>query len=211
MLMTESTSPKARIKAELARLLADTPYPKITMTMIADNLEMTRQNLYKHYSSKDEILADITTELSDSFFSQVIELVERNQKSTVSEAWVKILNQSLDVLLQNHELIVSLSRSEADDVTYSLLKNMITRALGRIARVNNITINDRDYFDLIVLNIVTAAHQVTRHWAATGMKVSPQKVKLLLLDSANENVIEKLRLCETLDDPGQPPPGQLSD
>lgn len=197
--MTENNSPKSRIKTELSRLLGETRYSKITMTMIADNLGMTRQNLYKHYSNKDDILADITTDMSDSVLDQMIALTETTEMNTVTDAWIKILSQSLDILLQNREVIVSLSKNDADEVTFRLLKNMVTRVLGHIARIHHITINDRDYFDLIVLNIVAAGHQVTKGWAASGMKVSTEKVKLLLLDSANEYVIDKLRLCETTD------------
>ena len=87
--MTEQEPPKIRIKQELLSLLERRPYKKITMKRLAESLGMTRQNLYKHYSSKDEIILDVLQERLDLVF----DLLENMEVGSGSSDWHRLLSK----------------------------------------------------------------------------------------------------------------------
>ena len=53
------------ICSALIRLMEKTPYEKITMTMIIQRSGVSRGSIYRNYASKDDIMKDITREITD--------------------------------------------------------------------------------------------------------------------------------------------------
>jgi AcrR family transcriptional regulator len=191
--MTEQAPPKIRIKQELLSLLERRPYKKITMKRLAESLDMTRQNLYKHYSSKDEIILDIIQERLDLVF----DLLENMEVGSGSIDWHGLLRQSSQVLLIHKEMVCAVMTSDAEDLVFEYLKSFIARVLGHIARVNEVRIEDQDYFNLIVLHISGSGFNVVKGWAMNEMKTPAEQVVILFDDIVNESILEKLRLCDT--------------
>jgi len=191
--MTEQEPPKIRIKQELLSLLERRPYKKITMKRLAESLGMTRQNLYKHYSSKDEIILDVLQERLDLVF----DLLENMEVGSGSIGWYGLLRQSSQVLLIDKEMVCAVMTSDVQDLVFEYLKSFIARVLGHIARINEIQIRDQDYFNLIVLHISGSGFNVVKGWAMNEMKTPAEEVAILFDDIVNESILEKLRRCDT--------------
>lgn len=191
--MTKQTPPKIRIKQELLSQLERHSYKKITMKHLAESLGMTRANLYKHYSSKEEIILSIIQEHLDL----VYDLFENMELKSKAIDWHALLRQSAQVLLINKEMVCAVMTSDVEALVFEYVKSFITRVLGHIARVNKIHIKDQDYFNLIVLQISGAGFNVVKGWAINEMKTPEDQVAALLDDIVNESMMDKLRLCDT--------------
>lgn len=191
--MTNQTPPKTRIKKELLSQLEQRPYKKITMKNLAESLGMTRANLYKHYSSKDEIILAIIQEHLDLVF----DLFENMELKSGAIDWHALLRQSAQVLLINREMVCAVMSSDVEELAFKYVQSFITRVLGHIARVNEIHIKDQDYFNLIVLQISGAGFNVVKGWAINEMKTPADQVAALLDDIVNESMMDKLKLCDT--------------
>jgi AcrR family transcriptional regulator len=69
------TSPRARIVDEAERLFLDYGYSRFTMDQLALELGMSKKTLYKHYESKDDLLAaalDVRAARIDAEFQTLI-------------------------------------------------------------------------------------------------------------------------------------------
>ena len=191
--MKETAPPKIRIKQELLSQLEEVPYKKIPMKNLAESLGMTRGNLYKHYSSKDEIILAVIQERLDLVF----DLLESMEMASDAVNWHALLRQCSQVLLANKKMVCAVMTIDAEDLVFEHLKSFFTRILGHIARINEIQIKDRDYFKLIVLHISGSGFNVVKGWALNGMKTPAEQVAILCDDIINESILEKLRFCDT--------------
>ena len=189
--MNEPLSTETRIKNSFLEQLNLIHYSKITMKGIAESLDMSRQNLYRHYSSKEDILGDIAEDLLE----QVLVLFDQTELDSSSESWKLLLDHAVEIIYQQRDYLVPIFKSDTDEITFRFLKSFVTRVLGRLARQNNIVISDHDYFELIVWNLTGASFYVVKNWASSDMKVPLEKVKIIIHDSFVDPV-EKLRLCD---------------
>lgn len=192
--MQESLSTEVRIKAHLLELLETTPYSKIKMTGLASGLNMTRQNIYKYYSTKDEILMDIAEDILD----KVVDYLEETTFDSNPETWQQFVDKLLENALEHHEIIRSIIRSDTDDIAFQFIKSFATRVLGRIARLYEIQIKDHNFFTVVVLDITAPLFYLAKCWSQEDNKFSKEKVRFLIGDNINPRIITKLRLCETI-------------
>lgn len=189
--MTVALHPTTRIKNHFVHLLSQTRYTKITMTGLALELGMSRQNLYKYYSSKEEIIEDVSIDLVDQL---LVELFNYNLNGD-PENWNPLIQNLLERVEQNSETFIAIFKNDSDDFTFRYIKNFVTRTLGYIARTNDITIKDHDYFNMIVRCTTGALFHLCKEWMEQEMKIPSHKVKLLVVDHINPTIIDKLRLC----------------
>ena len=61
------------IKNALLLMLAEQPLSNISISQLAENADINRKTFYNHYSSLQEVLADIEDELSESVFDMLKE------------------------------------------------------------------------------------------------------------------------------------------
>ena len=78
----EEKSTKERILEEALRLFAKNGYLGTSMNDIARQLGVTKAALYKHYTSKQEILDSIVNRMDSLDY-------ERGKKYGVTEAWCR--------------------------------------------------------------------------------------------------------------------------
>ena len=192
--MAEHISSKDKIKNELLLQLTNTSYEKVTITNIAKALGMSRRNIYKHYSSKEKILSDITQEKLELFF----DIFEIYYLDDSPQNWVNVSERMLFVILNNKSLVYEIVKDDSNGIVFKQLKSAIARALGHVARVNSIVINDRGYFDVYVNFLASASYQVTKQWLLTVEDISPKKIGALYYDIFNGRIIEQLKMCESI-------------
>lgn len=189
--MTQPVSARDRIKQEMLRQLGEAGYGSITITGLAESLGMSRQNLYKHYSSKEEIFHDITQDHLEAFF----DIFEQFYSDQSSEKWQAVILSLLGVIEANRGLIRHILQEETERAVFASLKSAVSRALGHVARVNELTIRDLAFFDILSLHITGSSYHVTKSWILDGEGVSAKKMALILGDLFNDGIVLKLRQC----------------
>lgn len=188
---TEAATPKDRIKQELVRQIGERGYRAITITALASALGMSRQNLYKHYTSKEEIFLDLTQDRLEAFFD-VFEVFYADRSP---DKWPLVIRNVLAVVEDNRNLIQALLADDTGPVVFDSLNAAVRRALGHVARVNAIAIDDAAYFNIIALHITGATFHAARSWVLEGMSVSAEKMALVFADIFNDGIVAKLRQC----------------
>lgn len=58
---------KQNVRRALLELMSEKPFPKITVTDIAGRARINRKTFYRHYSSPDEVIAEIEDEILARF------------------------------------------------------------------------------------------------------------------------------------------------
>ena len=189
--MQESLSSKDKIKNELLNQLANDSYDKVTITKIANALSMSRRNIYKHYSSKEEILSDIVQEKLELFFN----VFESFYLDNSPDKWVIVNEQMLSILIDHKFLIREIVKDDSNGIVFKQLKSAIARALGHVARINKIAIKDRGYFDVYTQFLASSSYHITKQWMLTEEEIDPKKVGTLYSHLFNDNIVEQLRMC----------------
>lgn len=192
--MNQNTSPssttKERIKVEFLKQLNLTSYSEIRIKDIASVLDMSRQNFYKYYHSKQEILADITGDLFASAEALIESLppdVEFTQDVFTDLFW--------EVAVNNRQILMLMHNREADEQVFQLVRSAVVRLFGRLARKNDIVIKDHDYFELLVQSTTGTFFYGLKSWASPESDVSLDKVKQWFKSVLDESVLDRLRLC----------------
>lgn len=189
--MTTAHSARDRIKQALLRQLGERGYRAITITGLASALGMSRQNLYKHYTSKEEIFLDLTEDRLEAFFD-VFEVFYADRSP---DKWPSVIHNVLAVVVDNRPLIEALLADDTGPAVFDSLNSAVRRALGHVARVNAIAIDDAAYFDILALHISGATFHAARSWVLDGPAVPADKLALLFADIFNDGLVAKLRQC----------------
>ncbi|MCG8667794.1 MAG: TetR/AcrR family transcriptional regulator [Pseudomonadales bacterium] len=190
--MTENLSSKDKIKNELVSQLANSSYEKVTITNIANALGMSRRNIYKHYSSKEEILADIAQEKLELFFN----IFENYYLDNSAAKWANVIERMLSVIIENQSLVYEIVKDDSNEILFKQLRSAIARALGHVARINGITIKDRGYFEIYTQFLASSSYQITKKWLLNEEQVSIEKIGALYQQLFNDKIIDHLKMCE---------------
>lgn len=189
--MTTAIPARDRIKQELLRQMSERGYRAITMTGLASALGMSRQNLYKHYASKDEIFQDLTQDRLEAFFD-VFEVFYDDRSAG---KWPAVIDNVLVVVENNRDLIRMALADDTGPAVFDSLRSAVSRALGHVARVNGIVIEDRPWFNALTMHMTGASFHAVRSWLLDGPSIPAAKMALLLADIFNDGIVAKLRQC----------------
>lgn len=89
------------IKDVVDELFATTPYHNITLTTIADKLNITRANLYQYVSTKEEIFLALSEDKRDVYYDALLAAIPVGCGycvDVIAEVWAGILNAHRDHL-----------------------------------------------------------------------------------------------------------------
>ncbi len=89
------------IKTAADSVFRENPYSEITLTTVAQKLGWSRANLYKYFSTKEEIYLALTEDKMQKYFSSLNAAFPKNNKfsvQVVAEVWAGILNANQDYL-----------------------------------------------------------------------------------------------------------------
>lgn len=83
------------IKNAVDELFAEKPYHDITLTTIADKLNLTRANLYQYISTKEEIFLELCADKRDVYYEALMAAFPKDcgySIDVIAEVWAGILN-----------------------------------------------------------------------------------------------------------------------
>lgn len=89
------------IKTAADFVFGENPYSEITLTTIAQKLGWSRANLYKYFSTKEEIYLALTEDKMQKYFSSLNAAFPKNNKfslQVIAEVWAGILDANQDYL-----------------------------------------------------------------------------------------------------------------
>lgn len=170
--LSDNVEVKNRIKSELYQCILEMPYKKVTVKMLVARLGMSRQNLYRYYVSKDEILLDML----NSTLETTYQIIELNLKEFESNIEMVVLNIQ-DMIAGKRELINDIMFSSNEALVFSHLKSFVRRVVGRILREGDYVSIDHDYMDVVISQYTGSGFYLLKEWAQSSVDVSPEKLR----------------------------------
>ena len=167
---------KARIRAEFSRCLRETAYRKITVKELALRLGMSRQNFYRYYFSKEEILLDTI----DDMFDRIYQMLDVNFHA-IDDAPDLLIQQLFSITVPSKAVIAEVLDRGTDDVVFAHMQNFVRRILGRLARSKDKVISDHEYFDILVSKIAAGSFFAIKTWSQADIEISERKFKALFM------------------------------
>lgn len=182
----------SRIKTAFIALLGAQSYSQVRMNEVAEKANTSRQNLYRYYRSKEEILRSIMEDVIDDFLGKA----SPHLKAFDKDFAYAVNYLAYQVVLENKASFDVVMNCGADDLVFSELRRLFVRILGNIIRTQQIEIRDQDHFELVMDLIVGGTYHVLKRWHALGMKQTPDEMAKLHSHFFNAQLVDLIRKPE---------------
>jgi len=157
------------IKDAMKRLLKTKPLSEITMSEIALEASVVRMTLYRHFSSKEEI---ITAIIKDNVVSSISK-IDSSSKNLLMELQLIRFN-----LLKDSPYTIMLHQSNQLDPLLDVLRENI------MSENQILTFNQID--PLMLEFFIGGLDRITKHWISDGMIESPQEMAQKIVKIINK-------------------------
>lgn len=171
---------RALLKSALLSLLTEKTFDEIKIKEIAEKAGVNRVTYYDHYSSKDELLAELTEDV----LAEYADIIEGMPSVSLSQ-WPSV------ELIQTIKFSVGHIKKHSDFYTIMLLTNGVPDFSNRLHEqmsrslhqsMQRIGLIDPDIeFDLFVDWIIGGAIGVYKHWLQNGMRQTEEEISRQLL------------------------------
>lgn len=161
-----------RIKAAFLDVLVRTPFTKIRMAEVAKMAGTSRQNIYRYFSSKEEIFRAAVDDLFDEFYDKATPFL-CDAESDFSYFFIYLVYSEVQ---KHSDVFLSMMRSEADEVLRQQMRRYYRRFVGKIVRDSNVEVTNIETLDYVGDLIVGSTYELMKRWVNTGMKESPQQM-----------------------------------
>ncbi|WP_138159603.1 TetR/AcrR family transcriptional regulator [Peptoniphilus catoniae] len=184
---------KNLIKREFLKLLEEENFNNITIAMLAERCEISRNTFYYHYEDIYMLVREI---LRDE-----LEKVDEEFNETFS--WEESLLHAVSFLLKNKKaaqnLFRSIDKKEIDSYLYKICESVMSRYVDNECQSK--TIDAKEYDKRLVTDFYRAALVgLLDKWIQDGMKESPDKVIFRIGKLFDGNIERSLRISENLDE-----------
>lgn len=170
------------IKNAVDELFADTPYHNITLTTIANKLNLTRANLYQYVSTKEEIFLEICADKRDLYYSALLAAFPENcgySVPVIAEVWAGILNAHTDHLHYCDILSTIIETNVTVERLGAFKKRYYEKVYEVSERIGSLIGFDKDEFYPVLLNV---------HYHAVGIDSLCRWNPLITEALAKENI-----------------------
>ncbi len=180
---------KELIKREFLQLLEDKSFHSITIAMLAERCDISRNTFYYHYE-------DIYT-LVKEILADELEKIDEEYNATLS--WEESLLHAASFLLENKKaalnLFQSLDKKDTDDYLFDVCESVMSRYVENQCSANNIDANEED--KRLVTDFYRAALVgLLDQWIQKGMVPSPKATILRIGQLFDGNIERSLRISE---------------
>ena len=153
-----------KIRSAFLKLLDDKTYKKITFKELATESGMTRQNLYYYYKSKEYVLEDIIEEFFDRLYDAMLEYSANRVETDEEEMGKALIRVMVEALKENEEVARCFFSRDVNIIFINKSVGFLHRLLGRMIRLQHITVNDPKYIHYLALQIAGACYLPLREW-----------------------------------------------
>ena len=87
------------VKTVTAQLFKKLPYHEITLSTIGEQLGWTRANVYKYFSSKEEVFLELSADSRDSYINDLLKAFSKNKgfsQEDIAKKWANIFDKNRD-------------------------------------------------------------------------------------------------------------------
>ncbi|OUR90106.1 hypothetical protein A9Q81_20115 [Gammaproteobacteria bacterium 42_54_T18] len=168
---------KEKIKTELFQSMLEMSYSKITVKNLVDRLGMSRQNFYRYYLSKDEVLLDLIDNTLDSAY-QIIEVNLEGVRENIELISIRIE----ELVLPQKDLVNELLSCSNEKVVFSHLRSFVRRVVGRLLRESNHKCIDQDYLEIIISQYTGSGYHMLKTWAQNDRELDRTKLRSLVVN-----------------------------
>lgn len=185
-----------RIKSAFLDVLVRTPFDKIRMAEVAKMAGTSRQNIYRYFSSKEEIFRAAVDDLFDEFYDKAVPFL-RDAETDFSYFFVFLVYS--EVQKHNH-VFLSMMRSGAGDILQQQMRRYYRRFVGKIVREAKVEVKNVETLDYLGDIAVGSTFELLKRWLGNGMKESPQQMARMHTHFFNGKLSDLLNLDEALDE-----------
>lgn len=168
--MSDNPEIKAKIKDELFLIMQEEPYSKITITTLVERLGMSRQNFYRYYASKDEILLELLDNTLEAMYHAGESLLPIN-----AEDHAFLAEQLCNVVTPQKDMIKDILDSANNDVIFAHIQRFVRQVIGRLLREGNHTNIDQDSLEMVIANSTGSGYHMISAWAKNDKQLDNKK------------------------------------
>lgn len=184
---------KNLIKSEFLALLEEKSFHNITIAMLAERCEISRNTFYYHYEDIYTLVKEI---LQD-------ELKKVDEEFNATSSWEESLLHAASFLLDNKKaaqnLFQSIDKEEIDNYLYKICESVIEKYIEEECRSKQIRAKERD--KRLVRDFYRAALVgLLDRWVRNRMQDSPDEVIFRIGKLFDGNIERSLRISEHLDE-----------
>ena len=177
---------RAAIRAAFIALAGKHGYRGVRMADVAERAGMSRQNLYRYYSNREELYRATLDELFDRFWLQAEPLFEHFDDSQ-SE---RINLMAMVVAEQHPDILRLLADPDQHDLSLSLLRRYYARVLGALARHQGVAQLDRDRMNMLVAIAAGASLAGLREWIDSDRRLPANQMAQIMSHIFNGRLLQ---------------------
>ena len=175
--LSDNPEVKERIRTVFLKYMYEMPYQKITIKKLVEELGMSRQNFYRYYISKDDILLDIIDNTLDLAY-QIVDLNVENIHANLT----KVSEDVIELMISSKELVNEIMFSANQKVVFSHLQSFVRRVVGRVLRARNLKNIDHDYLDIIISQFTGSGYHLLMCWAQPDNSLDSVKLHKMIVE-----------------------------
>ena len=187
-----------RIKSAFLDVLVRTPFHKIRMAEVAKMSGTSRQNIYRYFSSKEEIFRAAVDDLFDEFYEKATPFLQ-DTETDFSYFFIFLVYSEIQ---KYHDVFTSMLKSGADDILRQQMRRYYRRFVGKIVRESKVEVKSVDMLDYIGDIAVGSTFELLKRWVGNGMKESPQQMARMHSHFFNGKLSDLLNVNEVLEAKG---------
>lgn len=182
---------KELIKREFLALLEEKSFHSITIAMLAERCEISRNTFYYHYDDVYSLVKEIFAD----------ELVKVNGEFHATLSWEERLLSGASFLVKNkraaQNLFQSIDKKETDAYLFELCESVIRRYVEAVCAEKGIYAQEAD--KRLVIDFYRAALVgLMDKWVQEGMQTSPEEAILRIGQLFDGNIERSLRISASL-------------
>ncbi len=159
------------IKTALLYLMKETSFDKITVTAIINRAGVSRAGFYRNYSSKEEVLEDISSSIYDKLADYYMQGFEGNN---MYQRYVMLFSK-LQESAEWFQLVLMLNSHQ----------NYIFHTAAYVEQYLNPQTPEEHY---LYIAVVHSQRAIIIDWFRNGMKESPEEMAKIFSNIFNEDV-----------------------
>ena len=173
---------KKLLQEGLLRLLAVKPLDSISVTELCRESGINRATFYNHYSSPQDLLADLEVRLMEEMNQLIHNPSTMNELADQLEALCTFYRDNARSIL-----ILARCHSDADlaDVFHNLNQNFRRQQLSS----HHTASLDNDSFHLVSTFLYTGCYHLIREWLIKDIQKTPREIAELLLSIVSKDYL----------------------
>ncbi|MGJ8687466.1 MAG: TetR/AcrR family transcriptional regulator [Spongiibacteraceae bacterium] len=189
--MSDNLEMKQKIKNEFFQCMLEMPYHKITTIKLAERLGMSRQNLYRYYLAKDDILRDILDDTLDVTYNLLEDHLHAGDHN------VRLITMGVEaIIVERRQLANDILSCTNDEILLAHVRSFLRRVVGKLLRESDFSELDQDYLEVVISQHSGYGFYLVKAWAQCDSDLEPPKLQQLIYNFI-DSLFKAVKLATT--------------